>query len=96
MAKASQVFETATAHPDWNADQIAEALDCSPSYVRTTFYRAGLPVPNKQDRAAFKPVTRCALALASIAEKQDVNSPAFHKAYAELECAIEKEQIHAP
>lgn len=50
MANKHQVIALHKAHPTWTSVQIAEELDCESAYVRATFQRNGLFLPNSDVR----------------------------------------------
>ena len=52
MARKADVLRLHAEHPDWSSSEIAEQLDCESSYVRATFYRNGLRLPNNRETRA--------------------------------------------
>lgn len=48
MATQHLVLETHNQHPNWNANDIARALNCSAGYVRATAHRLKITLPSAQ------------------------------------------------
>jgi len=46
MANKRQVIDLHIKNPLWDSARIARELDCCDAYVRATFYRNGLSLPN--------------------------------------------------